>query len=138
MQKTSVLILISLVIFGAKCRKTDSEIPYTPVDITININQPSYFNLTAVSGHETVVGGSLGIVIYRKSFNEFVALERHVPYQVSSNCRVDVLDDDVTLEEPCSGSQWLIIDGSVIKGPAVQPLLQYSTSFNDPILRIFN
>lgn len=138
MRKTLVLIFSSIVLLGSKCRKTDNDIPYHPVDITININEPSFFNLTAVSGHETVIGGSMGIVIYRKSFNEFVALERHVPYHVSDNCRVDVLDDDVTLEDPCSGSQWLIIDGSIIKGPASQPLLQYNTSFNNPILRIYN
>ena len=131
-------MLLIFVLFGAKCEKSQNDIPYHPVDITININQPSYFNLTAISGHETIVGGSMGIIVYRNSFDEFTALERHVPFNVGENCRVEILDDLVTLEDPCSGSQWLIMDGSLIKGPASQPLLQYNTSFNDPILRIYN
>jgi len=138
MQKSIFLILLSIIIFGANCRKTENDIPYTPVDITININEPAFFNLTAISGHEAIVGGSMGIIIYRKGFDEFIALERHVPFNVSENCRVDILEDDVTLEDPCSGSQWLILDGSIIQGPAAQPLLQYSTSFNNPFLRIYN
>ncbi len=138
MRRTLVLLVVSLIVFGSKCQKENNVIPYVPVDITININEPAYFNLLAISGYETVVGGSLGIVIYRKGFDEFVALERHVPYQVEENCRVDVLDDGVTLEDPCSNSQWLIIDGSVLQGPASQPLLQYNTSFNSPYLHIYN
>lgn len=138
MRKSIILLLLSIVIFGTKCRKLENDIPFVPVDISININEPQFFNLTAIGGNESIVGGSLGIVIYRKNFNEFKAFDRHAPYNVSSNCRVHVLDDEVILEDACSGSQWLIIDGSLIKGPAEQPLKEYNTSFNDPILRIYN
>lgn len=136
--KKTILILLSFAFLSSKCNRRKDDIPYVPINITININEPAFFNLTSVGGHETIVGGSLGIIIYRNGFDEFSAIERHVPYNVNENCQVAILDDEVTLDDPCSESQWLIIDGSILNGPTSKNLLQYDTSFNNPILRIFN
>lgn len=138
MKKSLVLVLISMMFFGARCRKAENSIPYVPIDITININQPAYFNLTAINGYENVVGGSMGLIVYRKGFDEFIVYERHAPFNVSERCQVNVLEDGITIEDPCSGSQWLIIDGSILKGPAINPLLQYGTTYTNPFLRIYN
>ena len=116
----------------------DSNIPVRNVDIDINVNLPSYQNLNVISGWVYVTGGSRGIIIYRRSETEFVAYERHSPYQPEDNCRVSVADDEITIEDECSDSKWSILDGSIINGPTSRPLLQYTTSWNEPFLRVYN
>ena len=132
----SVLLVCSFLVFPS-CTGDNTQIPFVAVDFTININEPAYFNLTAISGYEYVVGGSMGIVVYRNSFNEFTAMDRHSTYRVDDNCQVEVVDD-ILLEDPCSGSQWLLSDGSLINGPAEVALKQYNTVYNAPFLRIYN
>lgn len=120
------------------CRRNNDQVPLVNVDITINVNEPQFFDLSAVSGWVYVTGGSRGIIVYRNSTNEFSAFDRHAPFNIDDACRVEVLEDNITIEDPCSGSQWLIIDGSLLQGPAGQSLESYRTSFSDPVLRIFN
>jgi len=120
------------------CRRESTVIPFVPVDITININNPAYFDLSIPAGWIYITGGSRGIIVYRNTNDQFTAYDRHSTYNIDDNCRVSVLDDNVTIKDECSESQWIIIDGSVMQGPAVIPLQQYNTTFNNPMLRIFN
>lgn len=135
--RLTLFILITCLVFPS-CRKDQSRIPFVPVDFTINLNEPQWFNLTSITGWEYVTGGSRGIVIYRHTLDEFVAYDRHSTYNVGEGCRVSVEDDNITLADECSESEWLIIDGSVLQGPATVPLQAYNTTFNDPFLRIYN
>ncbi len=133
-----LFIAILILLTQSACRKDNDQVPLVAVNIYINVNEPTNYNLLSIGGHETYVGGSLGILVYRNSLDEFSAFDRHSPYDVESACQVDVLEDGIIVEDPCSGSQWVITDGSVIQGPAGANLEQYDTSFNDPILHIFN
>ena len=120
------------------CRDNGSEIPLVAVDFTINVNEPQFFDLNVPSGWVYITGGSRGIIVYRNSNDEFTAMDRHAPYEVVNGCAVIVADDNVLVEDPCSASQWLIIDGSVVTGPTLQPLKNYRTSWANPYLRIYN
>jgi hypothetical protein len=131
-----IVLLFSL--SAMNCRDRFTEVPYVPVDIWININEPQWFNITVPSGWEYVTGGSRGIILYRNNLEEFTALERHSPYEADQACAVIVKDDNITVEDPCSGSQWLIMDGTIMAGPTSQPLVTYDVTFNDPILHITN
>ena len=48
--------------------------------------------------------------------------------------------DNITLRDDsdCSESQWLMLDGSVMNGPATLPLHRYRTTLNGSILSIYN
>lgn len=131
---------IAIVLVFGSCKKENQQVPLVAVDVTVNLNNPQFLDLTYVSGWEYLTGGSLGIIVYRSSQNEFVAFDRHSPYQPDEQCRVSVSDDNITIiDDPdCSTSSWLIIDGSLISGPAATGLQPYNTSFNDPYLRIYN
>jgi uncharacterized protein YuzB (UPF0349 family) len=121
------------------CRdRNNYQIPYVPVNIVININQPDFFDLTVPTGWVYVTGGSRGIIVYRRSESEFVAIERHSTYEVDQQCAVIVLEDGILLDDPCSDSQWIITDGSIVNGPTNAPLVTYDTSFNSPYLTIVN
>lgn len=133
-----VFFLCSIALL-ASCRESRiSRVPDVPVNIAININQPDFFNLSVPSGWVYVTGGSRGIIIYRNSPTEFIALERHSPYQPENSCAVIVNPDNVIISDPCSESQWLIMDGTIIKGPTSFPLKTYQTSYVDPMLYISN
>jgi hypothetical protein len=110
------------------------------VDVTININDPQFIDLVPVTGWEYLTGGASGLIVYRFSQDEFRAYDRRSTYQPEDGCRVSVSEDNITIRDDslCSQSSWLIVDGSVITGPAAAPLQQYNTSFNPPFLRIFN
>ena len=131
-------IFLSLVLtLGCRDNNTN-RIPDVPVNIAINVLQPDFFNLSVPSGWVYITGGSRGIIVYRKTQDEFIALERHSPYQPEDNCAVTVDADGVLISDPCSDSKWLISDGTIVQGPTSMPLRTYRTSFSNPILYITN
>jgi nitrite reductase/ring-hydroxylating ferredoxin subunit len=87
-----------------------------------------------------VTGGNRGIVVYRKSQTEFVALERTCSYKPSeSNARVEVdTNTNLFLQDNSCGSKFLITDGSVQNSPASYPLRHYNTSFDGTYIHIYN
>ena len=141
-----IKLRISLIIIGAcflmqsSCEQNNQNIPYVPVNFDLNINLPAYTSLNYPGEHLIVQGGSKGIIVYRYTIDEFVVLDRHSTFDVTLGCKVVVESDGITLsdENECSESKWLIIDGSVMQGPATLPLHRYRTSWNPPILHVFN
>ena len=109
------------------------------VDISINVNNPAYTDLAVPGGWVYLSGGSLGLIVYRASNEQFVALDRHCPYQTAELCRVFVDDTEVIARDTaCCGSAFLINNGSVTQGPSALNLQQYNTQFNGTTLRIYN
>ncbi|MFT4678836.1 MAG: hypothetical protein ACI84C_001225 [Flavobacteriales bacterium] len=137
--KYILILIVSVVTVGADgCKKTNDQVPLVPVDFYLNVNEPQSFDLSSVTGWMYVTGGSEGIIIYRNNIDEFSAFDRHAPINIEEECQVKVNDDNITIQDPCSNSRWLIIDGSLIEGPAIQSLESYSAVFVDPILHVFN
>jgi nitrite reductase/ring-hydroxylating ferredoxin subunit len=130
--------MVMILLPQSSCRRESTIIPFVPVDITININNPAYFDLLIPTGWVYLTGGSMGLIVYRNSEDEFSAYDRHSTHNIDELCRVSVLEDNITIVDECSGSKWIIVDGSVMNGPAFRPLHQYNTTFTNPILRIYN
>lgn len=124
------------------CKDRDRAVPLVPVDIRINLDLPEYNALQAVGGWVYIIGGSEGIVVYRRGGggpDEFSALDRHCTYRPEDQCRVTVDESGVIARDTtCCNSAFLLFDGSVTQGPAALGLKPYHTTFNGQILRIFN
>lgn len=122
------------------CKKDErGGVPLTPLDISINVNNPSYIDLSVPGGWLYLSGGSQGLIVYRASNEDFVALDRHCPYQPTELCRVVVDESEIQARDTmCCHSSFLITDGSVLEGPAALNLQRYNTTFNGTILRIYN
>lgn len=135
-------VLLTFIIAGAliqsRCNDPNQYIPYVPVDFSINVNLPNYMDLSVPSGHILVNGGSKGIILYRYTLDDFVALDRHATADIPAGCQVQVAEDGLMLIDPCGNSEWLIIDGSVVSGDATLPLHRYATQWTPPILRVYN
>lgn len=121
-----------------------ANIPFVPVDITINIYDPQFVSLQGVGGYTMIPGGSRGIILYRASIDQFHAYERHCTYDPGNGCGIVgpdpsgiILEDTDCSIDQC-GSKFNVIDGSVIQGPATFALLQYPTAFDGVLLRIYN
>lgn len=141
-----VLVIITFSLALLCCRKKDQSqqqsnnpVPSIPVELTIYPNDPLNFSLQGIGGWKYFNGGINGIIIYRKSQQEFVAIERTSSYLPNdAGAKVKVLNDNFTLKDTVSGSKWQIFDGTVIGGPAQWPLRLYATNFDGSTLFIRN
>lgn len=135
-------LILTLVISNSSCKKDSSEqVPNTLVDIELFLNNPSYIDLSVVGGWTYITGGSRGIIVYRSGPEEFIAMDRHCPYEVENNDQVHVDDTNIIAVDSLScGSKFVLTDGSVTQGPSAFPLTRYQTTYNGSInkLRIFN
>ncbi|MFM7022024.1 MAG: hypothetical protein ACKOXB_03535 [Flavobacteriales bacterium] len=134
-----VFSAILILLFTFSCSKDNSYIPYVPVNIQINLQNPDYINLKTVGGWVYLNGGSRGLIIYRADINDFKAYDRHCPYKPEDACgKVDADNQTLTASDTCCGSKFQLFDGSVLKSPATRSLQQYQTSFDGNILSINN
>ena len=141
--KTMIILSIGmLVLSGSSCKKDqDDRVPNVPVDIELSLNNPSFIGLSVVGGWVYISGGSRGIIVYRNAPEEFVALDRHCPYEVINGDRVHVTDSNILASDTTNcGSTFVLTDGSITEGPASFPLTRYQSTFNGSTnqLRIFN
>lgn len=137
-KKTGFLLL--LLFFNSRCTPPAHQtIPYREVDFTIYPNSVQYADLTHYGGHVYLTGGVCGIVVYRVNETDFVAYDRACPYDWQDNAtRLEVDESGLLLVHPDCGSTFNILDGSVIRGPAVYPLKRYRCYYDGFALRIYN
>lgn len=142
MNKLLIVFLALLLVLGCKKKNkkaADNPVPSVPVQVTLYPNDPLNFKIQAIGGWMYQPGGINGIIVYRKSDQEFVAIERSSSYLPgNSKAAVRVLSNNFTLQDSVSGSEWRIFDGSVTKGPAEWGLRLYGTNYNGDALRITN
>jgi hypothetical protein len=140
--KKALIFLLLLSAFSCKKKaKPAAEHPVQsiPVNITMYPGDPLNFKIQSIGGWMYVEGGINGIIVYRKSNEEFVAIERTSTYYPDNGgARVKVLSDNFTLRDTVSDSRWRIFDGTVTKGPAEWSLRIYGTTYDQNVLRIRN
>lgn len=113
------------------------------VNITIYPNSTEYLPLNSPGGFAYLYADppSRGIIAYRLSSEEFRAFERTPTYKPDSCSvynRVIVDESGFFMVDTCTGSKWLIIDGTVQGGPAKYALYAYKTFYDGYSLRIYN
>jgi nitrite reductase/ring-hydroxylating ferredoxin subunit len=137
-----VTILVCLVSFRCKKENINEQlgIPYVNVSQYVFLNDPNFIGLNAVGGFAFLNGGSKGIIIYHRAFDEYVAFDRHCTWQTYNNCIVSPDSSTLVIMNcSCCTSKFSLIDGSVINGPAINPLLQYNAQISSPgTLHIYN
>jgi hypothetical protein len=140
--KIVLFLVISIILVSASCNKNGTNpVPNIPFDITIDINLPSYSNLSGVGGWAYVNGGSRGIIVYRRAIDEFVAFDRHSPADPEGTCFLPLFPDNenfLQLNDTCNNATYSLYDGSPITNSQFG-LRQYRTVFNGTdLLRIYN
>jgi len=140
--RISILILICLVSLHCKKENINEQlgIPYVNVSQYVFLNDPNFIGLNAVGGFAFLNGGSKGIIIYHRAFDEYVAFDRHCTWQTFNNCSVSPDSSTLVIMNcSCCTSKFSLVDGSVINGPSINPLLQYNAQISSPgTLHIYN
>lgn len=136
--------MLTILVFSFCKKKTtqkdvDHPVPSVPVSLNIYPNDPLFSKVQFVGGWMYIDGGINGIVVYRKTEEEFVALERTSPQSPNDPAsRVFVMKDNFTLRDTVSDSRWRMFDATITKGPATWPLRIYGSSFDGNVLKIRN
>ncbi len=134
-------VLVILFLFSCKKSTANNPVPNIPFDVTIHLELPSYISLQGVGGacyYDNC--GAQGIVIYRKSMDEFIAFDRQSPAS-PTKCSYPLTMDVknmLQLNDSCTGAKFSLYDGSIVSGSTFG-LRQYQTSWNGSnLLRVFN
>lgn len=140
--KSLLICCFGILLLSSKCNnQNQNPVPFVPVDVTIDIQLPSYSNLQGVGGWTYLNGGSRGIIVYRKGIDEFVAFDRHSPVDVSGTCPLPLYPDSqnfLQLKDSCNNAVFSLYDGSPVSN-SIYGLRQYATQFNgNNLLRVYN
>ncbi len=140
--KTLFFLLLGLLLVSSKCKQQNQHpVPFVPVDVTIDIQLPSYSDLQGVGGWTYINGGSRGIIIYRRGIDDFVAFDRHSPADINGTCFLPLFptaQNFLQLKDTCNSAVFSLYDGSPVSN-SVYGLRQYATQFNgNNLLRIYN
>jgi Rieske Fe-S protein len=130
----SSLLIIFFLFAGTNACKDDYTSVIPSVYVSMNINPTNFIELNIPGGSYYFADkGYGGIILFRDltdSSNPFLAFDATCTHEVSSTTRV-VADASGIATCPTCKSQFILFsgNGSPIKGPAVEPLRQYHTSF---------
>lgn len=134
-----VLSALFLTVFSG-CDKDENTVPVAFVDLEVDLSLPDFIPLKSIGGWVYISGGQRGIILYRASLTEYNAYERLCTYDPTESCStVDVGAANIKiLDNDCCGSEFSLINGAAIQGPAVLELTRYSTDLDGNILYITN
>lgn len=156
-----VLALIATTLLqGCKEVHENPNYPNAIINITINLNQIDYYDLRVVSGYTYLTSDPLstsrGLIVYRKSQDEFVVYDRLPPNEPNACTDSHGNTTRLVVESPfvvdhCNNAYYNILNGDIIvneelgmmpsfpvDNAPVYPLIQYHTSFNGYELHIYN
>ena len=120
------------------CKRDNNAVPDVYTDIYLYTTDPAFSPLNATTGYTYLLGGSKGVLVYCKSQTEFIAYDRHCPYQVAEGNMVTVDASGLIAVDAVCGSKFLMTDGSPNSGPALNSLKQFQITFDGTVLHIFN
>ena len=117
MKIPSLFLFLVLIIASSCLKNNQNPVPSIPFDITIDTNLPSYYQLQGVGSWTYVNGGSRGIIVYRRTIDEFVAFDRHSPMDPNGTCFLPLFPDQdnfLQLKDTCSSARFSLYDGGPI------------------------
>jgi hypothetical protein len=144
------LFIVGTMVISLSCDKNEEPPIQTGyVNFSIYPNSVEYLPLNSIGGWAYVSANqpSRGIIIYRFSLDEFRAFERTPTFRPDSCCisdpvyactRLIVDPSALFVLDTCTGSKYLILDGSVVEGPATYPMVTYNTRYDGEVLYVFN
>lgn len=162
MKKAIAILFLSCVAAFQGCGKYPVN-PYYPnaiINFTIYPNSLHEYELNTVSGYKYYTSDPLstsrGIIVFRKSWDEFLAYDRlppNHPYACcddDGNCTRLVVEDGVFVVDRCNNAYYNILNGGIIIDEAhgmvpsfstdtvIFPLIQYHTTFDGYELHVYN
>jgi hypothetical protein len=124
MRRLGIALVLLLAI--SACGKQGNVVPNVSVNFQLQLNDPKYSPLRSVGSAVGIDGYGVAGVIVANTVNGYVAYDRCSAYEPEKRCAVTISDSNLTVTDPCSGSKWLLQDGTPNKAPAVRSLKAYN------------
>jgi hypothetical protein len=145
MSKLRLFFLIILIpVFFFRC-ETNNPVPDVYVYIYLELNNPLYSALNLVGGSIIVPNEGYkdrGVIIIRADFERFIAYDATCTYDPEDEWgRVEIDETGiVAFDKVCNSKYSLLMDGSVMEGPASIPLKIYNVEYNQNMqtLTVYN
>jgi nitrite reductase/ring-hydroxylating ferredoxin subunit len=117
---------------GCKKSELNKNFPNVPVNLTIYLSTYPYTQLNSIGNHVYVSNaGYRGIVIYRKSLDEFAAFDRGCPYDPTvTGSLLEADGSGLIMADAKCGSKFSLYDGSIVNGPSTSPMKAYHVDYN--------
>lgn len=138
-----VIILIFSLLNSSSCSNREDTVncfPRTPINVTLNLNLPAYFNLQNVGGWiyiDEQQAGTRGLIIVR-STNGFLAFDRNAPHICPDTTTTLSVEDNIKIVCAKDGAEWILITGQPSKISQIPPkTYPYSYDSNNKILSIY-
>ncbi len=135
MSKLRLIFLIILLPFVFFSCETNNPVPEVYVNFILELNSPVYSILNS-SGSSIIIPNEgykgHGVIITRKDFETFVAFDATCTYDPDAEWgRVEIDETSVfAVDKICLSKFSLLLDGTVLEGPASIPLKMYNVDYN--------
>ena len=134
-----VLLFIGLTLTCLGCGKGGSVIPSVSVNFQAALTDPRLAALQVPGGAVLISGyGVAGLILYREPDNSYACYDRCSTYLPQNLCAVTLNPGNLLVTDPCSGSEWDLLDGSPVKRPASKSLKPYNVSVSNYELYVTN
>ena len=133
--------IIALLLLFSSCKSNDNYVPYAYVNFDIYLSDPQYYELNAIGSSVSVNHeGYKGIIIFRKSSDEFMVYDKCCTNEPTNSCEiVEETENEYVVKCNCCNSTFSLYDGYPMDGVAKLPLKEYHSQFDgDNTLSIFN
>lgn len=141
----TLLILLALSSLSLKsCRTEEPTVacfPSTPINVTIDLNYPSYFNLQNVNGWiylDEQQSGTKGLIIVNTG-NGFKVYDRNAPHLCpdGDQTKLEVVDN-IKIKCPKDQAEWILLTGQPTEVASIPPkTYPYNYNSNSKILSIY-
>ena len=114
--------------------------PDSPINVVLNLNLPTYFDLQTVGGWIYVneqQSGTRGLIVVRTT-NGFKVYDRNAPHVCPDNNTTLNVENNIKVVCPKDGAEWILITGEPTKIAQVPPkTYRYNFDSATGILSIF-
>ena len=146
-RKFSFLLFAIILIFSTlnlnSCRETEETVncfPKVPINVSLNLSLPAYFNLQSVGGWIYVnqqESGTRGLIVV-KTTNGFNVYDRNAPHICPGNDTTLNVENNIKIVCPADGAEWILLSGQPTKiSPIAPKTYRYSFDSGTNILNIF-
>ncbi|WP_214072515.1 hypothetical protein [Mucilaginibacter sp. dw_454] len=124
-------VVFVLILSSLACGKASDYVPNVSVNFQMALTDPRLNALHNTGGAVLVNGyGVAGLILYRKADGSYAAYDRCSAYLPQNKCAVTLDNPSLTCTDPCSGSKWILEDGTPTKAPAIKSLKAYAVNTN--------
>lgn len=148
MKKTfSILFILTILIFSNltlnSCGRTQDTVscfPSNPINVTLNLNLPAYYDLNNTGGWIYIneqQSGTRGLIAVRTSGSTFKIYDRNAPHLCpDSNTTLEV-KDDISIICPKDDAKWILLTGQPANQVTGLPPKTYTYNY-DPSSNVLN